>query len=198
MELRAGGRRESVRSYLTEILDLAHWTGRRISAVLGLRFENLHLERTSTAPDGAITWPAETDKKGRTWERIPVTAQARAALDRIMADRPGLGSRFLFPAPGDPTKPLQRRLATTWLHKAVKLAAQKARGAGGEFTVPKGWGWHAFRRQAATESKGAPDKDVMALYGWSDLRSLKDAYQHADAAGMLAAIQNRGQLREAR
>ena len=38
----------------------------------------------------------------------------------------------------------------------------------------------------------------MALLGWSDLRSLEDVYQHADAAGMLTAIQNRGELRETR
>lgn len=198
MELRDRGHRDPARSYLSEILDLAHWTGRRISAVLGLRFEDLHLERTPTAPHGAITWPANTDKKGREWERIPVTAEARAAIDRIMRERAGVGSLYLFPAPGDTEKPVHRRLATAWLHKAAQFAAEKAQENGQEFAVPKGWGWHAFRRKAATEMKGSPDKDVMALLGWSDLRSLKDAYQHADSAGMLATLQNRRKLSEAR
>lgn len=196
MELRDRNRRVPVRSYLSEILDLAHWTGRRISAVLALRFEDLHLERTPTAPSGAITWPADTDKKGRKWERIPITAEARTAIDRIMRERPGVGSRYLFPAPGNPSRPVHRRLATSWLDEAVKLVTKEARENGRDFMLPKGWGWHAFRRKAATEMKGAPDKDVMALLGWNDLRSLKDAYQHADAEGMLTALRTRRELHE--
>jgi hypothetical protein len=39
---------------------------------------------------------------------------------------------------------------------------------------------------------------VMALLGWTDLRSLKSAYQHADPATMLAALESRGELREVR
>jgi integrase len=187
MELRDRARRVPVRSYLSEILDLAHWTGRRISAVLALRFEDLQLERTSAAPHGAITWPAETDKEGRAWERVPVTPEARAALDRIMEERPGIGAHYLFPAPGDPEKPVHRNLADVWLHDAARLA---------KLELPKGWGWHAFRRKAATELKHAPDKDVMRLLGWSDPRSLKMAYQHADDATTLAALESRREYRE--
>ena len=47
-------------------------------------------------------------------------------------------------------------------------------------------------------SKGTPDKDVMELLGWTDLRSLKNAYQHADPETMLVTLQSRGELREAR
>lgn len=45
--------------------------------------------------------------------------------------------------------------------------------------------------------KHAPDKDVMALGGWKDHRALKKAYQHADAEGMLLALESRRELREA-
>ena len=44
--------------------------------------------------------------------------------------------------------------------------------------------------------EGAADKDVMELLGWRDHRSLKSAYQHADPHGMLAALQNRRELRD--
>jgi hypothetical protein len=218
-ELRKGRKKRSkripARSPLSELLDLAHGTGRRISAILGLRFGDLHLERTATAPHGAITWPAETDKKGRAWERVPIaTSEARAAIDRIIRERSpkdeavaGVieggqriqvpeGTAYLFPAPGDPEKPVHRHLASAWLHEAVRLADGEARKKSGRFTVPKGWGWHAFRREAATELKGAADKDVMELLGWKDLRSLKQAYQHADPEGMLVALKSRRELRE--
>jgi hypothetical protein len=56
--------------------------------------------------------------------------------------------------------------------------------------------WHPFRRKAATEMKGFPDKDVMALLGWNDSRSLKTAYQHADPNTMLMALENRRELRK--
>jgi hypothetical protein len=44
--------------------------------------------------------------------------------------------------------------------------------------------------------KGFPDKDVMALLGWNDSRSLKAAYQHADPDTMLMALENRSELRK--
>ncbi|MGH7587842.1 MAG: tyrosine-type recombinase/integrase, partial [Gemmatimonadota bacterium] len=156
-----------------------------------------------------------TDKNGRTWERVPIaTPEARTASDRILCERSpkdeavaGViegGQRvevperteYLFPAPGNPEKPVHRHLASAWLHEAVRLADAEARKTDGRFTVEKGWGWHAFRREAATELKGAADKDVMELLGWKDLRSLKQAYQHADPEGMLVALQSRRELRE--
>jgi integrase len=215
-ERRKKSKRIPARSPLSEILDLAHGTGRRISAILGLRFGDLHLERTTNAPYGAITWPAETDKRGRTWGHVPIaTPEARAAIDRIIRERlpkdeavAGVieggqrvqvpeGTAYLFPAPGNSEKPVHRHLASAWLHEAISLADSEAQKKGGRFTVPRGWGWHAFRREAATELKGAADKDVMELLGWRDHRSLKSAYQHADPEGMLVALQSRRELREA-
>ena len=38
----------------------------------------------------------------------------------------------------------------------------------------------------------------MQLLGWTDLRSLKTVYQHADAESMLIALESRRELREAR
>jgi integrase len=182
-------KRVRARSYLPELLVLANETGRRLSAVLGLTYANLQTERTSTAPHGAITWPADTDKKGIEWSRVPVTEAARRALDAILRDRPGIGAAPLFPSPRDPSRPMDRHLADRWLRKAENLAGLETQ---------KGSLWHAFRRKAATELKHAADKDVQALLGWRDLRSMKQAYQHADPEGMLEAIESRRELREAR
>ena len=43
---------------------------------------------------------------------------------------------------------------------------------------------HAYRRKWATERKHLPDVDVAQAGGWSDLASLKTAYQHTDAAAL--------------
>jgi integrase len=189
MEIMVGGSLEKVRSYLTELLDLANETGRRLSAILGLRYQDLRLERPPTAPYGAISWPADTDKQARAWEAVPISVIARAAIDRILKERPAIGEAPLFPAPADPSKPVDRYLADKWLREAEMLAG---------LDPQKGSLWHAFRRKAATELKGAPDKDVMALLGWTDYRSLKSAYQHADPETMLLAIETRRELRQAR
>ena len=46
MEARPKGKRILQRSYLSELLDLANTTGRRLSAICGIRFEDLLLERS--------------------------------------------------------------------------------------------------------------------------------------------------------
>ncbi len=42
--------RRKVRSYLRELLEIAHGTGRRISAICALRYEDLRLSPTTDAP----------------------------------------------------------------------------------------------------------------------------------------------------
>ena len=92
MEIRWNGRRDSQRSYLSELLDIVNGTGRRISAVCQLRYENLRL---SEGPYGSIRWPADTDKGGRE-TCVPISPSVRHALDRVLRDRPGIGSAPLL------------------------------------------------------------------------------------------------------
>jgi hypothetical protein len=56
--------------------------------------------------------------------------------------------------------------------------------------VPKQQGslWHAYRRKWATERKHLPDRDVAAAGGWSDLASLKTAYQQMDRATLYRVV----------
>jgi integrase len=179
------GTRTMVRSYLSELLDIAKGTGRRISAICRLRFDDLCLERTREAPHGAIRWPAETDKMKRE-TAAPISPEVRVALDRILAERPAIGQVPLFPSARDSTKPITRYLAAAWLREAEKLA---------NLPKQKGTLWHAYRRTWATERKPFPDADVAAAGGWKSVASLK-LYQQPDAATMLAVVLGGGELRE--
>jgi len=183
MEMRPNSKREGQRSYLTEILDIVNGTGRRISAVCSLTYEDLSL---SEGPYGSICWPADTDKMGHE-STVPISPAVRAALDRIHAERPGIGAVPLFPSPSDPAKPMTRHLADKWLRKAERLAGLEPL---------KGSLWHAYRRKWGSERKHLPDVDVAAAGGWKDTVSLKRAYQQADADTILSVVLSGGELRE--
>jgi len=188
MEIRWGGERIPVRSYLSELLDIANGTGRRISPICALRYENLNLEETELAPHGTITWPAETDKMG--CERtVPIDPTVRGALDRVLSERPGIGAAPLFPTPGDNTNPVTRHLADKWLREGEKLAGVEPQ---------KGSLWHAYRRKWATERKRLPEADVAAAGGWTNSLTLRKVYQQADAETMLQVVLGGGELREKR
>jgi hypothetical protein len=92
--------------------------------------------RVHNAPYGAISWPADTDKQGRGWKDVPLTAAARRAIDGVLRDRPGIGAVPLFPAPENPTKPVDRHLPDRWLREAEMLA---------KLTPQEGGLWHPFR-----------------------------------------------------
>jgi integrase len=191
------------------ILELARWTGRRESAICGLRASDLLLQEgrilsalaesgmdealVSYMPHGAIRWRDEDDKMGLLFIS-PISRQARAALDTYLARNPRVGDVVLFPAPGrrrkkdappssEPEKPVSRHLASKWLMDAEELARlpKLERGA-----------WHPYRRLWATERKALPDVDVAHAAGWKDTRSMKLAYQQADPATVLAAVEYAG------
>ena len=142
----------------------------------------------SEGPYASIRWPADTDKEGRE-SCVPISPSVRQALDRVLADRPGIGSAPLFPKPTDPAAPLTIHLASKWLREAEKLAGLQTH---------KGSLWHAYRRKWATERKHLPDVDVAAAGGWEDTVSLKTAYQQSDQATMFRVVMEAGELREAR
>jgi integrase len=177
------GKRMRQRSHLTEILDIVNGTGRRISAVCKLTYEDLRLEE---GPHGTIHWPAATDKMGRA-STVPISPLVRRAIDRILRDRPGIGSAPLFPSPSDRAKPITRHLADKWLRKAEELA---------NLAPQRGSLWHAYRRKWVTERKHHPDVDVAEAGGWKGAHTMKASYQHADADTMLRVVLEPGELRE--
>lgn len=118
---------------------------------------------------------------------MPMSREVRAAIERVLVERPLIGAAYLFPAPNDPTKPVSKDVAAAWLIKAEELAGVEKQ---------QGSLWHAYRRGWATARKFMPDVDVAAAGGWSDLSSLKTCYQHADEATMYAVVSQPAQLRE--
>ncbi len=184
METQFGGTKRAQRSYLSELLDIANGTGHRLSAICSLTFEDLRLDE---GPYGSIHWPSGTDKVGYE-ATVPVSPPVRAALDRIVKERPGIGAAPLFPSPGDPTEPITRHLADKWLRKGEKLAGLEPL---------RGTLWHSYRRKWATERKHMPDVDVAQAGGWKSTVSLKTSYQQADAETTLRVVLGAGELREA-
>lgn len=180
------------------IVALARWTGRRESAICELQADDVL--RTEEAvrralatsgmderlaqhmPHGAIRWSEEKDKMGLL--RIaPLSSAARRELHRYLARNPRVGGVPLFPAPEDPTKPIRRDTAASWLLKAEKLA---------ELPKLRGGTFHPYRRLWASERKHMPDVDVAAVGGWKDTRALKMSYQQADPATALRVVENGG------
>ena len=187
VEIRNGEKPLTVRSYLSELLDLAHGTGRRISAICALRYEDLRL---NDGPHGSIRWPASTDKMG--FESVvPMSPGARQAVNRVIRERPGFGAAPMFPSPADSdkVKPMSRHLADKWLREAERLAGLEPQ---------KGTLWHAFRRGWATSRKDLPDVDVAQAGGWRSLQALKASYQQADADTMYRVVSGGAELRDAK
>ena len=186
MELRWGGHKVRQRSYLSELLDLAHGTGRRIGPIRELRYEDLRLDRTSRAPHGAIQWPGQTDKEGKAWS-APITPRVRGALERVLQHRPGIGGAYLFPCPTDPLRPVQYERVRDWFLAAESLAG---------LSKQKGSTFHAFRRGWATARKHLPVADVAAAGGWNSTVTLDRCYQQPDDDTMLAVVLGGHELRE--
>lgn len=189
MDVTWGEKRKSVPSHLPCLFDLAVETGRRLGAILGLRYSDLLLEK---GPDGAIRWRADTDKEGRE-ATVPISGRARQALDRHTARMrklglPGIGDAPLFPRPTDPAEPVARDLADRWLRKAETKA---------ELEPHDGSLWHAYRRRWATVRKHLPPTDVAAAGGWNGPKTLQQVYQQADQETMYEVVTSGGSLREA-
>lgn len=170
-----GKLRRELPTFLGQVLDLSWHTGRRISAILALRFEDLQL---SVGPHGSILWPASSDKMGKEW-LVPLSPEARRAIDSILAERPGIGKGFLFPSCTCEGEPVRQDAVALWLRSAEILAG-----------VPKQDGslFHAYRRGWATSRKFFPLVDVAATGGWSDTATLLKCYQQADSETMYRVV----------
>lgn len=184
MEVTWGGESRTVRSHFSELLVLVNGTGRRISAVCALRYDDLLLER---GPHGSIRWRADEDKERQEWI-APMNAAVREAVDRARK-RPPLGGP-LFPAPRDASEPMSRHLARKWLQRAEEKAELWK-----DRERPERFGWHAFRRKWVIERKHHPDADVAEAGGWKSLQALRRAYQQPDDETMLKVVTDSGDLR---
>jgi integrase len=173
----------SVSTMMETLLVVANATGHRINSVRLLRWTDLDFQANT------IRWRGDQDKIGH--EHVtPMVEEARAALLKERRRRSTIGESdpWVFPAPGDPSKPMSRHLARDWWDR-TETAAGIAR-------VP-GRGWHSLRRKFATELKAASLKDLCALGGWKDHNTILKCYQQPDPEAMRLALENRATLRNA-
>lgn len=159
-------------------VDLAHATGHRIDAILKLRWEDISFVAGHHAPWGTIRWRGENDKIEND-HVVPMSEVARDSLLNSFRQGPGVGAAWVFPSDTDPSRSVDRHLASRWLRRAEKLAG---------IEHVRGRGWHSFRRAWASARKHLPDVDVAAAGGWKDTATMKRCYQHADAPGVLQAV----------
>jgi integrase len=165
---RLGEVAEDVHEFFPCLLSLACHTGRRISAILGLKWDDIDFEQ------GTIRWRAETDKKRKEWI-TPIPTRVLKELTRHLDTHPAIGAALLFPHPKNRRKAVDRHLAAYWLDRALTLA---------KVDHPDGGRWHVFRRAWATARKHLPVQDVAAAGGWSDLNTLLTVYQQPDEETM--------------
>jgi integrase len=155
------------------LLDLAWHTGRRVGALLNLRWEDVRLGRTPDSEEGTVTWYAGvTPDKKKHEQTAYLNREAHAALfawRRHCAAAAG----YVFPMRDDPTKPMGRTGPKKWLMQAERAAGLNHQKQGG---------WHMFRRGWATARKSLPLQDVMKAGGWTDEATLMRCYQQATPA----------------
>lgn len=179
-------------------MQLVESLGWRVSAICALRWSDVDLTASPSAPRGRVFKRAEHDKEGRAmW--VPLSKSAQQAFKRIREVNPGVGEWPVFPAPraksAVPDRDGDAAIPKPWTrHHARKLLERAEARANLGHQV--GSDFHAYRRKWSTERKHLPDADVMAAGGWSDPRALKASYQHVDDATLLAVVNEPTKLRE--
>lgn len=152
---------------LATALVVLEGTGRRISAVLGLRWSDLHLDEEGGFADATITFRKELDKKRREKE-LPLLEHVarRLASYKATAHFPG-GTELVFPdreGAGPVNSDRMRQLLEEAEHEA---------GLG----PLDGSKFHAYRRKFATERGHLADHIVMELMGITDAKVFNDCYR---------------------
>ena len=182
MTVRWNGQPEVLRSHLSELLDLANLTGRRLSSMRMLTYADILHDR---GPNGSLRFRADADKMGYD-SVVPMTPGVRSVIDRVLRERLGIGNTPLFPSPNDLGQPVSRHLCDKWLREAERLAGVEKLD---------GRLWHAYRAKFATEMVDVPDRVLAKLGGWKAPRTL-DIYQQPGDDVMLEALEQRRVLRE--
>jgi integrase len=165
------------------ILDLAWGTGRRISAILALRWGDINFRTSKHCPFGSIKWYAGVQRSKKVHEQVvPMNEIAAAALNRWRELWQGIGNAPVFASPRKLGKPLGKWIPRRWLEQAEELAGLEHEVQGG---------WHEFRRGWATARKHQPLVDVAIGGGWEqNSAALRNCYLHPDPETTLATVLN--------
>ena len=131
-------------------LVLLNGQGHRGASIRHLQWTDFELQR------GRVRWAAEYDKQRREhW-----TTLSAAEVEEIRACRAAvgeIGSRWVFPSPVDPSRPMGRTLFRKWFQEAAgRVGANRPRV-----------GPHSMRRKAATEMGDEDAAAAAAALGMS-------------------------------
>jgi len=160
------------------LLVLCHETGHRVGSIRHLRWADIDLEAKT------IRWRGANEKQ-RHEHITAITDEAAALLSRYQSTEQAIGDRWIFPLPRDDTQPISRHVVRKWWD-AIAMAAE----------IPKGkrYGWHALRRNFASELKFIPLVDLAALGGWRSTATILQCYQMPDEATQRAGLAARKPL----
>jgi integrase len=160
-------------------LILAEATGRRLSSIRHLRWEDFDFDRRT------VRWRAEADKKRRE-QVVPLPDDLLHEI-RSFQRQLGAAGGWVFARESDGAHPMDRHLFDHWLRVAESKAG-----------LPKLTGglWHPYRRKWATERKHLPLKDLAEAGGWKDTETLLTCYQQPDPGTLLAVMNEKRKLRE--
>ena len=107
-------------------------------------------------------------------------------LEREQKAQRAIGDTWVFEAPGRPGKPLSRDRARAMWNRALTLA---------KLPTSSRLGWHALRRQFASELRHVPLRDLCDLGGWRSAQTVLTCYQTPDAEAQREALGKRRELR---
>jgi integrase len=153
-------------------LILAHETGHRESAIRKLRWSDVDFDA------GTINWRAENEKTGYEHE-TPLSKRARDALLHARKGSAHIGDGWLFPSSRWPDKAMSKNLFDRWMKQAQERAGTRVLG------------WHSMRRKFVTERRHRPLKDLCALGGWKDYKTLLECYQLPDPEQLRESLEDR-------
>lgn len=162
-EMVNGKGNDRMRSYIREILTVVGESGRRVSAVLSLRWEDW---RPDEGTYGKVRWRAEEDKIGKKWI-TPATPVMREALQTQR--KRFLSQEWVFPAPVA-AGPIRYGVARDWLYEVEEMI--------------NGLAFHGLRRRWASKRKHMSPQDVAAVGGWKSTHTLREIYQFPDEETM--------------
>ncbi len=158
-------------------LVIAEATGRRIGAILGLRWSDISFD------EAAIRWRAEHDKRRRD-QVVPVPLELVEEMRRFRVQLKSIGDGYVFPRVMD-DRPWAREVFRELLIRAEQHA---------EVAHVRGGAWHPYRRKWATERGDMPVKALMVAGGWKDLQTLVN-YQQPTEETILQVMSHPVKLR---
>jgi integrase len=139
---------------LKVMLVVLEGTGRRASAVLGLRRADIYFDEANDFAGATFTFRADLDKKG-VEAKVPVDARVARALWTWIRRDGAPNTDVVFPY-GPDDEPVRRdRLALAMIDAEAAAGLEPRRG-----TL-----FHAYRRKFAADREQVPNSIVMKLMG---------------------------------